>query len=880
MIVNQLDDQLRAAFSDIFDGNQPFDFQIEVARHLLEGRSVILQAPTGAGKTRAALFPFLHAWQNPDPTTLPRQGIYVIPLRVLADQFSAEYRPRVAQYVRAQGLPQHGDVRVQTGALAEDPRFEGDLTFTTLDQFLSSFLTIPYSLGNRSANLNAGALIGSYLVFDEFHLFPVDEHGQGALATTLHVLKMLKGIAPFVLMTATFSRTMLAHLCQELDAEAATLTPAEVAAIPSQQEKQRRYRYVPQPLTPDAVISDLLQHQRQRVIAVCNTVDRAQELAANLNADARLTGVTVELLHSRFYPSDRALKEQDVRREFGEERSNRQWGPTVLIATQVIEVGLNITCDVLHTEMAPASAIIQRAGRCARFTADKSGLVLVYDVPTDQAGRPNYAPYIDSGRSRDADDTEIEGQSKLCERTHLAFARLPTAGQIMHYDDELELVSKVHEPFDAALLRQLRDNRHNLRNTIEDVFATHERSAARKLIRDIDNRTVVIHQRPAPDTIPNPYYHEGIGLRRNALLAWYGDPKLHEQANALALDWVIQIPVAKEQADDSGPEGPEQRRLPETVWLRCGPGADSAGRREGTTQIAASPLIVINPALVQYDTRLGFRFGGEKPAPDSPLTPYRDRARQEFGPIHRETYAEHIAGLHSFYQRKLCERTAAVRARLEARYGLVSGTLDRAIRLMFAVHDLGKLDRRWQAWAHAWQECVSQIRKADLHIGADYMAAHTDYDSRNLKERSAESSIQPKRPPHATESAAAGKVLLNALAGDSEALYTALMTAIVCHHGSTLRTDHGEWRPLSAPAKAAFNEAMRAVGLGADPVLRTAVQAAGPGIPWQQGFPAANDLSEDIIKTNRSSEVILYLLLVRILRLADQGSQEKEEAAQ
>lgn len=688
---------------------------------------------------------------------------------------------------------------------------------------------------------------------------------------------MLKGITPFALMTATFSRTMLAHLCRELDAEAVTLTPAEVAMIPSQQGKQRRYRYVPQPLTPDAVISDLLQQRRQRVIAVCNTVDRAQELAASLIADTRLAGVTVELLHSRFYPGDRALKEQAIRREFGEERGSRQWGPTVLVATQVIEVGLNITCDVLHTEMAPASAIIQRGGRCARFAADKTGSVLVYDVPTDAAGRPNYAPYIDSGRSKDTDDTETEGQSKLCERTRAAFARFPSDGRILHYHDELELVGTAHEPFDKAMLQQLRDGRHSLRDTIEGVFATHERSAARKLIRDIDTRTVVVHHRPAPDTMPDPYRHEGIGLRRKALLAWYGDPKLHERANALALDWIIQIPIAAEQADDSGPEGPEQRRLPETVWLRCGPAADSDGRREGTAQIAASPLIVVNPALVQYDTTLGFRFGGEDPAPDSPLAPYRDRARQEFGPIYRETYAEHIAGLHRFYQRSLCERTAAVRARLEARHCLAPGTLDRAIRLMFAVHDLGKLDRRWQAWAHAWQERVSQIRKGDLHIGGDYMVAHTDYDSRNRKERSAESSIQPKRPPHATESAAAGKALLNALAGDSDALSTALVSAIVCHHSATIRTEHGEWRPLLAPAKAAFNEAMRAVGLGADPALRAAMQAARQNIPWQQGLAAANDLSEDVIRTSRLPEVVLYLLLARILRLADQGSQEKRE---
>ena len=46
----------------------PFAFQRKVAQHLLSGCNVILQAPTGAGKTKAALFPFLLAqcgcWQR------------------------------------------------------------------------------------------------------------------------------------------------------------------------------------------------------------------------------------------------------------------------------------------------------------------------------------------------------------------------------------------------------------------------------------------------------------------------------------------------------------------------------------------------------------------------------------------------------------------------------------------------------------------------------------------------------------------------------------------------------------------------------------------------------------------------------------------------
>ncbi len=60
----------------------------------------------------------------------------------------------------------------KTGEFAEDPEFTSDLIFTTIDQTLSSLLGVPYGLSQGQSNLNVGAILGSYLVFDEFHLYP------------------------------------------------------------------------------------------------------------------------------------------------------------------------------------------------------------------------------------------------------------------------------------------------------------------------------------------------------------------------------------------------------------------------------------------------------------------------------------------------------------------------------------------------------------------------------------------------------------------------------------------------------------------------------------------------------------------------------------
>ncbi len=74
------------AFAEIFQVKGPYGrFQTEPGRHLLSGRNVILQAPTGSGKTKAALFPYLLARSY--SLNFPRKMLYCVPMRVLARSF-------------------------------------------------------------------------------------------------------------------------------------------------------------------------------------------------------------------------------------------------------------------------------------------------------------------------------------------------------------------------------------------------------------------------------------------------------------------------------------------------------------------------------------------------------------------------------------------------------------------------------------------------------------------------------------------------------------------------------------------------------------------------------------------------------------------------
>jgi CRISPR-associated endonuclease/helicase Cas3 len=124
----------------------------------------------------------------------------------------------------------------------------------------------------------------------------------------------------------------------------------------------------------------------QAVLVCCNTVRRAQEVYAVLKA--RLPNVKVDLLHSRFTARDRLQKEGALVKD--PSKPARPDG--VLVATQVVEVSLNLDFDTIFTEPAPLEALLQRFGRVNRLGSTPPVPVHVFREPTD--GQHIYNPLM------------------------------------------------------------------------------------------------------------------------------------------------------------------------------------------------------------------------------------------------------------------------------------------------------------------------------------------------------------------------------------------------------------------------------------------------------------------------------------------------------
>lgn len=797
---------LEKSFVNLFNVRGPYgDFQIKPAGHLLAGRNVILQAPTGSGKTKAALFPYLLARR--ERADFPRKLLYCVPMRVLARSF----------YVDLKQNDRQGDLdaRIQTGEQQDDRRLEGEVIFATIDQVLSSFLNIPYSLSLRQGNVNAGAVISSYLVFDEFHLLDPDS----TLPTTLEMLRMLKGVTPFVLMTATFSREMLYRLASLLDAEVVTVSDDELQRMPTQKDKMRWFHRIDAPLTAEAV----LQHHRTRTIAICNTVERAQKLFEELNSQAG-SDIQVILLHSRFLREHRREKEDNVRYLFGKKREKA--GSVILVATQVIEVGLDITCEVMHTEIAPASAILQRTGRCARFEGER-GEVYIYQVPLNQKGEPNYAPYLG-------------GQAVLSRKTWDALHLFE--GENMNFYAEQRLVDQVHAEADERVLDGLTQTHYMHRKKMENAIGQQEMGLARDLIRNDDSATVLVH--PDPMAIENPYNLEGFSLFFGTL---HGQFKEWQEAGLPneEVPWLLKYPQEQEKESTE-----EEDRPTHYKWSEVKEQSD----------LKCSAIYVVNPLLAQYDAEMGFRFarggGFQSPLQGSQSALMKASRVQQRG-YRRESYQEHIQKMIDLYQARLSREITYAAARLEQQMGLVAGSLDRAIRLAIAFHDVGKMERCWQDWAHEWQ------RRIGAPVMDDYMVAHTDYNPDDPQHQAIEKAMPGSRPPHAVEGAVAVLKMIYQLLGAPRKeddprfkLVKAVFTAIARHHSP--RADSYKDFVLHPVAGTTLVQVLADLDIDSQASQHLEKSKKSQRITSLLVQPASKD------------ELLAYFLIVRTLRLADQ----------
>lgn len=343
---------------------------------------LLLRAPTGGGKTDASL---LWAKKQIDNGKADRLVI-CMPTRFTSNALEIA----VASQLSATGLyhssawfSKHFKQAKKNKAEKNEERqkfsfartLEVPVTVCTIDHLLLSL--------TQSREDHHGILFNlahSCVVIDEADFY--DDFTQANIQVLLKVLRHFQ--RPALIMSATLPESALTvyekagygNLSIKEDTSGADLIRCEIKECVSYSD-------------PDDLSILLEQCMKQPSIIYANTVDKAYQFYEWF----QIKGFkNVTLYHSRFTEPDKESKEAELIGKLGKEAWKAGKANGVAILTQIGELSINISADLMLTDIAPGDRLVQRLGRLSRFK-DEYGIVYLLLPQKDGALYP--APYGD-----------------------------------------------------------------------------------------------------------------------------------------------------------------------------------------------------------------------------------------------------------------------------------------------------------------------------------------------------------------------------------------------------------------------------------------------------------------------------------------------------
>ncbi|MDP1996146.1 MAG: CRISPR-associated helicase/endonuclease Cas3, partial [Gallionella sp.] len=353
----------------------------------------LIEAPTGSGKTEAAL---AYAWRLLDQG-IADSIVFALPTQATANamltrteafakmvfgnanvvlahgkrDFNEAFR-QLADSGRRKTAQEDDEASVQCAAWLASSRkrvFLGQIGVCTVDQVLLSVLPVRHKFV-RGFGLNK-----SVLIVDEVHAY--DAYMHGLLGEVLRRQKAVGGSA--ILLSATLPAGVRAKLLGAWKSSGvddapypalwhATQGAAACTTVPDEHRPERREVMteclkLPGAFPNDEVIGRIIAAAESgaRVAVVMNLVDDAQQFARLLRDK---TTIAVDVFHARYRFIDRKAKEEAVKDNYGREAPRN--GGRVLVATQVVEQSLDLDFDWMLTQICPVDLLFQRLGRLHR----------------------------------------------------------------------------------------------------------------------------------------------------------------------------------------------------------------------------------------------------------------------------------------------------------------------------------------------------------------------------------------------------------------------------------------------------------------------------------------------------------------------------------
>jgi CRISPR-associated endonuclease/helicase Cas3 len=362
--------------------------------HLQSPSLTIIEAPTGEGKTEAALA-LAHRIARITGTD---ELYYALPTMATSNQMferlQAHLQKRLRLDVSAKLIHGQAFLIEDLHTASIKPLENGD-DKSEANESVSWFnskkraLLAPFGVGTidqaelaalnvKHAVLRMMGLVDKVVIVDEVHAY--DTYMTTVIERLLSWLASMK--TSVILLSATLPKSRRQRLVQAYGVKL-TLNDEQTNAYPSllMVTEKGAYQTRPPAWQPDRTIElhklhfgdgDVQEKSRWLldtvsdggcVCWITNTVKRAQRIFDNLRRDSP-SGIDLQLLHSQFPLEERQQREDDLKTKYG--RNGNRPPKGIIVGTQVLEQSLDLDFDVMVSDLAPIDLLLQRAGRLHR----------------------------------------------------------------------------------------------------------------------------------------------------------------------------------------------------------------------------------------------------------------------------------------------------------------------------------------------------------------------------------------------------------------------------------------------------------------------------------------------------------------------------------
>jgi len=354
----------------------------------------------------------------------------------------------------------------------------------------------------------------------------------------------------------------------------------------------------------------------------------------------------------------------------------------ILISTQVIEVGIDISASTMISELAPIDSLIQRAGRCARWGG--RGDFYVFDVE-------DYKPY----------------NKQIVKKTKEELKKLDK--EMLSWNLERELVNKILSNYYEKILND--SKRAEIIGTLARAVFGGNRSDAEETVRDAYTCSVSIHD--SPDILCNEN-NDILKLQKVNVNVWVFQSKAKKLLENGVKIWSV-----------------EESNILDDYTFRFNPLPIS-----DVSQILPFKQYIVSSEGAYYDKDVGLIIG--KKGSDI-FTPSNEEIieNKEKELIRKyEPWIDHANSTLQVSNKYFLPRYDFVVKKFSKAFNTSKTDLTEKIQIAVALHDLGKLNKYWQerikwdgktALAHNDNENVTRIGIPHATVSANALSYLYEY---------------------------------------------------------------------------------------------------------------------------------------------------------